>query len=76
MSEIVKMVFGVIFLCWFAWEFRRWFDGSWSVRRGLIFRIGGAILGALAPVSAVIGIPVGYAAGVLVSLAYNIRYEE
>jgi hypothetical protein len=76
MSEIVKMVFGVTFLCWFAREFRRWFGGSWSVRRGLMFRIGGAILGALAPASAVIGIPVGYAAGVLGSLAYNIRYEE
>lgn len=76
MSETVKMVFGAIFLCWFAWEFRRWFGGSWSVRRGLMFRIGGAILGVLAPVSAVIGIPVGYSAGVLVSLAYNIRYEE
>lgn len=76
MSETVKLILGAILLGWIAWEFRHWFGGSWSLRRGLLFRAGGALLGALAPGSAVVGIPVGYAIGILVSLAYNVRYDE
>ena len=76
MGDAVKLLLGAIFIGWFAWEFRHWFAGSWSVRRGLLFRIGGAILGALAPGPAVVGIPIGYIAGGLVSLAYNIRYDD
>lgn len=76
MSDTVKFILGAIFLGWFAWEFRHWFGGSWSVRRGLLFRIGGAVLGALAPGSAVVGMPIGYIAGVALSLAYNARYDD
>ena len=76
MIDMLQLVFGAVFLGWVVWEFRHWFGGSWSVRRGLMFRFGGAILGALAPGSAVIGIPVGYIVGILVSLAYNIRYDD
>lgn len=76
MSDTVKLILGAVFLGWLAWEFRHWFRGSWSVRRGLLFRIGGAALGALAPGSAIVGIPIGYVAGILVSLAYNLHYDD
>jgi hypothetical protein len=76
MTDTLKLVVGIAFLALFAWQFRHWFGGSWSVRRGLLFRLGGAALGALAPVPIEIGIPVGYVIGIAVSLTYNSVYEE
>ncbi len=76
MTDTLKLVVGTAFLALFAWQFRHWIGGSWSIRRGLLFRLGGAALGVLAPVPIEIGIPVGYAIGVAVSLTCNSVYEE
>ena len=76
MTDTLKFVVVAAFLALFAWQFRHWFGGSWSIRRGLLFRLGGAALGALAPVPIEIGIPVGYVIGVVVSLTYNSFYED
>ena len=76
MTDTLKLVAVTALFALFAWQFRHWFGGSWSIRRGLLFRLGGAALGALSPVPIEIGIPVGYVIGVAVSLTYNSVYEE
>ena len=73
MTDTLKLVVGMVFLALFAWQFRHWFGGSWSIRRGLLFRLGGVALGALAPVPIEIGVPVlrdrrRYIAGLQLSL--------
>jgi hypothetical protein len=76
MTDSLKFIVGVAFLAFFAWQFRHWFNGSWSIRRGLLFRLSGAVVGALTPVPIEIGIPVGYVIGVAISLTYNSVYDE
>ena len=76
MPDLLKTIVTAAFLAWFAWQFRHWFGGSWSFRRGLLFRFGGAFLGALTPLPIEIGLPAGYIVGVATSMAYNSIYDE
>ncbi len=76
MPELLKITVAIAFLVWFGWQFRHWFAGSWSFRRGLLFRLGGAFLGALTPMPVELGLPAGYIVGVATSMAYNSIYEE
>ena len=75
MPEMLKIIVAAAFVAWFGWQFRHWFAGSWSFRRGILFRVAGALLGALTPMPIEVGLPVGYIVGVAASLAYNSIYE-
>ncbi len=76
MPDALRFAIGFGLVVAFAWHFRQWFEGSAYVRRGLLFRLGGAFLGALMPLSIELGIAVGYVAGIFLSLLYNMRYDS
>jgi hypothetical protein len=76
MPDLLKTVVAAALLAWFGWQFRDWFGGSWSFRRGLLFRLGGAFLGAFTPLPIEIRLPVGYVCGVATSIVYNSIYDE